>query len=36
VRTIVKHFAGETVPPQILIPTALYRKADAEKDRTLK
>ena len=36
VRTIVKHFAGENVPPQILIPTALYRKADAEKDATLK
>jgi ribose transport system substrate-binding protein len=36
VRTIVKHFSGETVPPQILIPTALYRKADAEKDPNLK
>ena len=36
VRTIVKHFAGESVPPQILIPTALYRQADAEKDTTLK
>ena len=35
-RTIVKYFAGETVPPQILIPTALYRKADAEDDPTLK
>jgi ribose transport system substrate-binding protein len=36
VRTIVKYFAGETVPPQILIPTALYRRADAEDDPTLK
>jgi ribose transport system substrate-binding protein len=36
VRTIVKHFSGESVPPQILIPTALYRKADADKDPTLK
>ena len=36
VRTIVKHFSGETVPPQILIPTALYRKADAENDPALK
>lgn len=36
VRTIVKHFSGEAVPPQILIPTALYRKADADEDPTLK
>jgi len=36
VQTIVKYFEGEEVPPQILIPTALYRKADAEKDPTLK
>ena len=36
VRVIVKHFSGESVPPQLLIPTALYRKADAEKDPTLK
>ena len=36
VRTIVKHFSGESVPPQTLIPTALYRKADADKDPTLK
>ncbi len=35
-RTILKHFAGEPVPPQVLIPTALYRKADAEKDPGLK
>src|SRR5436190_3252528 len=36
VRIIAKHFSGETVPPQLLIPTALYRKADADKDPTLK
>jgi ribose transport system substrate-binding protein len=36
VRAIMKHFAGEEVPKQILIPTALYRKADADKDPTLK
>lgn len=36
VRAIMKHFAGETLPPQMLIPTALYRKADAEKDPALK
>lgn len=35
VRTIMKHFAGEPVPPQTLIPTALYRKADADKDPSL-
>ncbi|MBI4604362.1 MAG: substrate-binding domain-containing protein [Planctomycetes bacterium] len=33
VETIVRHFAGEKVPAEILIPTRLYRKADAEKDR---
>jgi hypothetical protein len=31
----VKHFAGEPLPNEILIPTALYRKADAEKDPKL-
>lgn len=36
VHAIMKHFAGEAVPSQILIPTALYRKADAEKDPALK
>jgi ribose transport system substrate-binding protein len=35
VNAIVKHFAGEDLPPEILIPTALYRKADAEKDPEL-
>lgn len=32
VEAIMKHFVGETLPPEILIPTALYRKADAEKE----
>jgi len=35
-QTIAKHFEGEKVPADLLIPTALYRKADAEKDPTLK
>jgi ribose transport system substrate-binding protein len=33
---IVKYMNGEEVPKQILIPTALYRQADAAKDPTLK
>lgn len=36
VQTIVKYMAGEKVEPEILIPTNLYRKADADKDPTLK
>jgi ribose transport system substrate-binding protein len=35
VQAILQFFEGETPPPQILIPTALYRKADAEKDPTV-
>ncbi len=35
-KTIAKHFEGEKVSPELLIPTAVYRKADAEKDATLK
>jgi ribose transport system substrate-binding protein len=34
-RAIVDHFAGKEVPKEILIPTSLYRKADAEKDPSL-
>lgn len=34
-QTIARHFEGEEVPPEILIPTALYRKADADKDPAL-
>jgi len=36
VQAIVRYFQGEELRPEILIPTALYRKADAEKDPTLK
>ncbi|HZJ17692.1 MAG TPA: substrate-binding domain-containing protein [Chthoniobacteraceae bacterium] len=36
VRSIVKYMAGDDLPPQVLIPTKLYRKADAEKDPELK
>lgn len=33
---IAKYMNGEDVPPQFLIPTTLYRKADADKDPDLK
>jgi ribose transport system substrate-binding protein len=36
VRAIVKHSKGEELPPEMLIPTSLYRKADAENDPELK
>jgi ribose transport system substrate-binding protein len=36
VQTIMKYLNGEKVPPEILIPTKLYYKADAEKDPLLK
>jgi ribose transport system substrate-binding protein len=35
-QTILRYFNGEDVPPEQLIPTALYRKADAENDPELK
>ena len=35
VRAIVDYFEGEPVEPRILIPTSLYRRADAEKDPEL-
>ena len=35
VDAIVRHSKGETLPPQMLIPTKLYRKADAVKDPEL-
>ncbi|MFN3653089.1 MAG: substrate-binding domain-containing protein [Armatimonadota bacterium] len=35
VQAIVKHFEGEELPKEILIPTELYRKADGEKDPEL-
>jgi ribose transport system substrate-binding protein len=36
VDAIVRHSKGETLPPQMLIPTSLYRKADGVKDPELK
>lgn len=36
VDAIVRHSKGEELPPQILIPTSLYRQADAEADPELK
>jgi ribose transport system substrate-binding protein len=36
VGSIVKYLEGEKVPPQVLIPTKLYFKADAEGDAALK
>ncbi|MBM3499014.1 MAG: substrate-binding domain-containing protein [Armatimonadetes bacterium] len=36
VQTILKYLGGEQVEPEILIPTQLYYKADAEKDPALK
>lgn len=35
-QAVVKHFDGEKLPAEILIPTQLYRKADGEKDPMLK
>ncbi|MGB8170828.1 MAG: substrate-binding domain-containing protein [Chthoniobacteraceae bacterium] len=36
VEAIIAHSKGETVPPQMLIPTSLYRQADGLKDPELK
>jgi ribose transport system substrate-binding protein len=36
VQTIVKYMAGDKVDPQTLIPTTLYKKADADADTSLK
>lgn len=35
IEMIVKHFDGDEVPAEILIPSALYYKADADKDPEL-
>jgi ribose transport system substrate-binding protein len=35
VRVILDHFEGKKTPAQVLIPTALYRRSDAEKDPEL-
>jgi ribose transport system substrate-binding protein len=36
VNAIVKYSKGEELPPELLIPTSLYRQADAQKDPSLK
>lgn len=36
VAMIVAYFDGESVPAQVLIPTALYRQTDGQKDPSLK
>ena len=36
VDAIIRHSKGETLPPQMLIPTSLYRKVDGLKDPELK
>jgi ribose transport system substrate-binding protein len=36
VDAIVRYSKGEELPPQMLIPTSLYRRVDAEKDPELK
>jgi ribose transport system substrate-binding protein len=36
VHAITKYYNGEVIPPQTLIPTSLYFKADAEHDASLK
>jgi ribose transport system substrate-binding protein len=36
VEKILAYFDGETVPAEVLIPTALYRHADGQKDPALK
>ncbi len=36
VDAIIRHSKGETLPPQMLIPTRLYRQADAIKDPELR
>jgi len=35
IEAIAKYLAGEELPKEILIPTTLYKKADADKDPTL-
>lgn len=35
VRAIVKYYQGEELEPEQMIPTSLYRRADAEKDPSL-
>ena len=36
VRAFIRHSKGEELPPQMLIPTSLYRQSDGEADASLK
>jgi ribose transport system substrate-binding protein len=36
VEAIVNHLKGKEVPPEVLIPTSLYRQSDAQNDASLK
>jgi hypothetical protein len=36
VRAFLRHSKGEELPPQMLIPTSLYRQADGKADVALK
>jgi ribose transport system substrate-binding protein len=36
VRAFLRHSKGEELPPQMLIPTSLYRQADGAADAALK
>jgi ribose transport system substrate-binding protein len=36
IQAVASYMAGDKVPPQTLIPTGLYKKADAERDPSLK
>jgi len=36
IETVARYFAGETVPPETLIPTGLYGRTEAENDPELK
>ncbi|MGV3658827.1 MAG: substrate-binding domain-containing protein [Prosthecobacter sp.] len=36
VKAFIRHSKGEELPPQMLIPTSLYRQADGKADPTLK
>ena len=36
IELIFKHFSGEAVPAELLIPSELYYQSDAEKDPVLK
>jgi hypothetical protein len=35
-KAIIRHFQGEAVPKELLIPTEFYDKAQADKDASLR